>query len=95
MILQGPAGAFACIEANGSTAVKGSPGTLQAVVINTKGASSNVLKLYDGADNTGTLIATIDTTVDPGTFLYGLVFTAGLYAVLGTGTAAKLTIIFT
>ncbi|MHB2015308.1 MAG: hypothetical protein ACYCW6_00010 [Candidatus Xenobia bacterium] len=66
---------------------------LERVVINTKGASANVLTLYDGVDATGTVIAVIDTTAAVGALLYGINTDVGLYAVLATGTPADLTIV--
>lgn len=82
------------LAANATTLVYTGQGVLHGVVINTKGASSNTLKIYDGVSASGTLIATIDTTVVPGTFLYDLAFNIGLTIVIGTGTAADATVLW-
>jgi len=84
------------ISANAATTViKSGPGTLIRVCINTKGASSNILTLYDNASAaSGTKIATIDTTTAVGTLTYELDFLNGLTVGLATGTAADVTISF-
>jgi hypothetical protein len=77
------------------TNVKASAGILHKVVINTKGASANVLSLYDTATTTtGTPIAVIDTTEATRNFVYDLGFTNGLAVGLATGTAADITIVY-
>ena len=78
------------IAANGTTTIKNSAGTLGAVVINSKGASSNILTLLDG----GTTLAIIDTTSALGTIPYMCDFLTNLTAVLGTGSAADITVVF-
>lgn len=67
---------------------------LHAVNINTKGAASNLLTLYDGTSTAApaVVVAVFDTTVSFGTFQYNVTLKAGLFAVLATGTAADLTI---
>lgn len=70
------------------------PGTLKRIVINTKGASSNVLTVYDGESTSGTKIATIDTTAAVGHIEYACRFSTGLFYVLATGTAADITFIW-
>lgn len=84
------------VTTNGNvTNLKSAPGTLVSVTINKKGASSNVLTLYDdAATGTSKPIATIDTTVQPGTLYYKGDFTNGLAYQLQTGTAADVTICF-
>lgn len=81
------------ISSNATTTCKSGSGTLYAVVINTKGASSNTATLYDNTAGSGTIIAGIDTTAVTGTLAYGLHFSIGLTAVTATGTAPDLTII--
>ena len=81
------------IAANSAGAViKTGRGQLGEVTINTKGATSNILTLYDGLTTGGTVIGIIDTTVAVGTFLYDVRFETGLFYVLAGGTAADLTI---
>lgn len=86
--------AYTNIAANGTTTAKSGAGVLHSVTINTKGAASNVLTLYDNTAGSGTKIATIDTTVAFGTILLDVVFSTGLTAVLGTGTAADVTLAY-
>lgn len=59
------------------------PGVLHSVTVNTPDAGSTV-ELYDGTDDTGTLLASIDSATG-GTYVYDAAFTAGL-AVVVTGT---------
>lgn len=72
------------------------PCTLAGVVINTKGATANLLTIYDAAATSataaGNLIASIDTTAPSGPYAYDLLTISGLTVVLNTGTAADLTI---
>lgn len=65
---------------------------LNWVIINTKGSSSNVLTLRDGAAD-GKILAVIDTTGATGGINYGgLLLSNGLTAVTATGTCADITI---
>jgi hypothetical protein len=76
------------------TASQTALGCLRRVTINTAGAASNTLTLYDSFDTSGTVIAVIDTTVVTGRE-YRLVFSRGLAAVLNGGaTAADLTVVW-
>lgn len=82
------------IAANGTTVLKTRSGALHLLTINKKGASSNVITIYDNTAASGTVIATIDSTVQPGTWVYDLQFANGLTVVMGTGTAADITVSF-
>lgn len=82
------------IAANGETNVFSGRGKLKKVVINSKGASSNVLTLYDNPDNAGQVIGVIDTTDAVGTLEYDIDLKQGLTAVLATGTAADITLVW-
>jgi hypothetical protein len=76
-----------------SDALKSGAGVLASVTINTKGATANVLTLYDSLTHgTGTTLAVIDTTSAVTTLLYNVAFSTGLSASLATGTAADVTI---
>lgn len=68
---------------------------LRSININTKGAASNVLTIYDGSSTGGTVVAVFDTTVSFGTFLFDLTLLGGLFVVLATGTPADITIAWT
>lgn len=65
---------------------------LHSVTINTKGATANLLTLWDGPSATGTQLASIDTTSNVGTLIYDIQCNTSLVAVLNTGTAADVTI---
>ncbi len=81
------------ISSNATTAIVGVPCELMSVVINTKGITGNTLTLYDNATAaSGTVIATIDTTVNVGDIQYGILVKNGITAIMQTGTAADVTI---
>ena len=67
---------------------------LFSVTINTKGATSNILTLYNGGSTSAPVIAAIDTTQFPGTFTYNVPVNAGLWYTLLAGTAADITVTF-
>jgi len=85
---------YSNIAANGTNTIKKGSGILHAIVINTKGASSNTLTIYDNTTNSGTKIGTLDTTVNFGTFLYDVRFGTGLTVVGATGTSSDFTVVF-
>ena len=82
------------ITTNTTTIVKTGSGLLHSVTINTKGSSSNTIKLYDGLTAGGTLFATIDSTANVGFLLFNAQFSQGLTVVTGTGSAGDITINF-
>src|SRR5690348_4762623 len=86
-------------NSNSATGVVLSPNAgsrLHSVTINSKGATANLLTIYDTATDAGkaagNTIAVIDTTTAVGTLIYDVVVNAGLTYVLNTGTAADVTI---
>lgn len=83
------------ILANGTTLVRTGPGVLHGISINTKGASSNTIKIYDGLTAGGTLKATIDSTITTGPWMFDMDFITGLTIVIATGTAADITVLWT
>ena len=91
-VMQAPFDALNIPAGTATTLVKTGPGMLHSVTINTKGASSNTLKIYDGVDANGTLLATIDTTVTWGPLPYDIGFQIGLTLVSATGTGADITV---
>jgi hypothetical protein len=93
-VLEGPF-TFTHVAANiGATNLKNTPAFLHAVSINTKGATSNLLTLYDSVGGTTLPIAAIDTTALVTTMFFDIATTLGLTYVLAAGTAADLTIIW-
>lgn len=85
---------FKNITTNGNTIISGNI-ELIALVINTKGASSNTAKLYTGLTaDPQRVIATIDTTTDAERFDYGLPCIGGFLLVTATGTAPDATVIY-
>ena len=87
-------GLYKHITTSTTTLVKTGVGVLKAVCINTKGASSNTATVYDGVDNTGSVIAVLDTTVTFGCQNYNVGVTTGITVVTATGTAGDLTVSF-
>lgn len=84
---------FKNLLANATTLIRTGPGVLHALTINTKGAASNTIAVYDGLTAAGgTLICTIDPTVQPGPMIYDAAFATGLVIVIATGTAADITV---
>ena len=84
------------ITTNGLTSITGKF-VLIAIVINTKGASSNTAKVYDDANGEETpekLIGTIDTTDRVGRIKYDLPMYEGINIRTATGTAADITVIY-
>ncbi len=77
-----------------TTTVKSGRGILVAIVINTKGASSNTLTVYDNTAGSGTKIATIDTVNVTGTIRFEVGFSTGLTLVSAAGTGADYTVIY-
>lgn len=77
-----------------TTTVKSAPGILVAIVINTKGASSNTLTVYDNTAGSGTKIATIDTVNVTGAIRFDVAFRTGLTLVSATGTGADYTVVY-
>lgn len=82
------------LEANATTTLRTGAGVLHKVTINTAGASSNTITLYDNTAASGTVLATIDGTAGPLTLDYNIRFSTGLTAILATGTAAKITVTY-
>jgi thymidine phosphorylase len=80
------------IATNTTTTVKSGSGVLHSIVINKKGASSNLATVYDNTAGSGTKIATIDTTTSVVTLLFDCQFSIGLTIVTATGTAADITV---
>ena len=76
------------------TQLASTQGQLHTVSICVKGASSNVLTLYDGTSTSGTVIANIDTTANVGTLMFDVAYLTGLFCVIATGTPADVTITF-
>ena len=83
------------LTSNATTVVKNNTGLLHTIVINKIGASSNTLAFYDGLSSSGTLLGTIDTTIAAGPCrIYDIFFRTGLTIVMGTGTAADVTVCY-
>ena len=87
---------YARFNTNTSALLGKAPNRLARVVINTKGASSNKLDIYDGSEvATGTKVASIDTTVSIGSIDYDLILNKGLFInIPDVGTAADVTIVY-
>jgi len=77
-----------------TTTVKSGAGFLHCLSINTKGASSNTLTVYDNTAGSGTVIAVIDTTAQVQSLFYDVTFATGLTIVSATGTGADYTVAY-
>lgn len=84
---------YANLAANATTVIQAGAGRLHSVLINTIGATGNVCTIYDNTAGSGTKIATIDTTIAAAPpRIYDVEFKTGLTVVIGTGTAADITV---
>lgn len=79
-----------------TTVISANPGFLHCITINTKGASSNTLTVYDNASAaSGTIIALIGTTGQEQTLIYDVNVVNGITCASATGTGADYTVSFT
>jgi hypothetical protein len=81
------------IATDASTLIYTGAGYATGLMVNTAGVTSTI-KLYDGVDDTGTLLGTWSTTTQgalsfPGG---GVPFSTGLFAVTAGGTPADVTV---
>ena len=81
------------ITTNGVTNLVGKF-VLVAIVINTKGTSSNTLTIYDSDSTTENKKGKLDTTASIGRIEYGIPMYKGIYLVTATGTAPDVTVIY-
>lgn len=83
------------LNALATTIISNVGGNLKRVVINTKGVTGNTLSLYDNnSAASGKLLAVIDTTSNVGFLEFRCSLNSGLVAVLATGTAADITVVW-
>lgn len=86
------------ITGNGTVALTGNKLVLIALVINTKGGSSNTVKIYDSNETLGANAdlkkGTLDTASSLGRFDYGIPCFNGIYLVVGGGTTPDITVIY-
>jgi hypothetical protein len=80
------------ISTNTTTTAKSGSGLLHSITINTSGASSNTITVYDNTVGSGTVLAVIDGDVSPTTLYYDVAFATGLTLVTATGTSADITV---
>lgn len=83
------------IAANGNHLVKTGAGTFLGLSVNT-GVAGSTAKVYDGIDNTGTLIATISTAA-VGSVSFapcGVNLAVGLFIVTAGSSAADVTALY-
>lgn len=91
--LDSSANEFTPINSSGTTVISGKL-VLVRVIVNKKGASSNVATLNRLESGEGkTTIGVIDTTDRVGSIEYGLPCNNGLEIITATGTQADLTIV--
>lgn len=91
------------IRTNGTTIIKAPQNPtgkllLIGIVVNTKGASSNVAIIYDSNATLGALEdnrkGTLDTVNTLGRIDYGILMENGIYIVTQVGTAPDMTVIY-
>lgn len=83
----------AYFDAGGSYLVKNTPGRLIRIVIGDKGTAAASITLYDGIDNTGTIIAAVDTDEINNDLVYDVEFDNGLFIEI-SGTGVKMTVVY-
>lgn len=76
-----------------TTALTGA-GVLHAVCVNTKGASSNLLTVYDSLAASGTVIGILDDVTFTGCMVYDVGVGIGITVASAAGTGADLTIVY-
>jgi hypothetical protein len=88
---------FFHVSGNGNTdAALARPCQLHSVTINAKGATGNVLTIYDSLTHgSGNSVAVIDTTSQIQTLVFDAWLQVGLSYTLATGTAGDVTILAT
>lgn len=77
---------------NAGDIVKTGAGLLGGLIVNKAGTTSTAA-LYDGTDNTGTLLGTVDTSALR-QVNFGIKLLVGLFVVLAGGAAADVTITY-
>lgn len=90
------------INANGTTVIftpqasnASSTATLETITVNTKGATGNTVSVYnDVSAVAANLIAVLDTTANTQSFFYECLCDKGITIVMGTGTAADITVMW-
>jgi len=84
------------IMANQTDILKNSSGKLNRIIIGKKGASSNIMTIWDGnSTEPGYILTIIDTTAQAGTYDFGgVTLRNGLKIVTGTGTAPDALVVF-
>jgi hypothetical protein len=89
-------GNYAHIAANATVPICNHSCTLINVTINNLGTTGNTVTLYDTASGTatGNIIAVIGTTATIGVINFQCSCLLGLTAVMGTGVAGDITIVF-
>lgn len=75
--------------------IKTTPGTVAGISINTKGATANLLTLFDGTGGSAKTIAVIDTTSAVESIDLFYCRFGSLYYTLAGGTAADVTVYYT
>lgn len=86
---------FLNLLANATTTVSNGPCQLKRIIINNAGAAGNILTIYDNTAGSGILVGVVDTVELNGRILeYNIHLRTGLTVVLGTGTAADITVVW-
>lgn len=87
---------FLNLTANATTTAKNSPGTLQKIIVGNAGTGGNTLNIYDNTAASGTVIFTCATAAmsTAASLDLNIDFFTGLTAIMATGGAANITLVF-
>jgi len=69
------------INTSTTTVVKGGPGILVSVIVNTKGTVASTVTIYDNTAASGTIVAVIDSLNNVGTFTFNCLMAIGITVV--------------
>lgn len=77
------------VATNTTTTCKTGRGALHSIVVNT--AAAGAITVYDNSAGSGTVIATLKSSVAEGTYLYDVQFDTGLTVVTAAATDITIT----
>lgn len=69
---------FKNITANGTTSVKGSPGVLKGIIVNSLGTVASLTTIYDSTSASGTKVGSLNTLSILGPIDYDVWMTTGI-----------------
>lgn len=84
---------YAHINTNGNNLVQKGTTFLNQIVVNQTGSADWVVTIYDGVDNTGSVVGICDAN-NGGNYSYGATLTKGLYINTAGTTPGDITVIY-